>query len=62
MIGFDDSAVAAHSNPPLTTVRQDLAHAAHLMVDQLFRRLEGETTAGETLAPELIIRQSTVMP
>ncbi len=60
VVGFDDSAVAAHSNPPLTTVRQDLAHAARLLVDQLFRRLDGQATGGETLAPELIIRQSTV--
>ena len=60
VIGFDDSAVAAHSNPPLTTVRQDLAQAARLMVDQLFQRLDGQPTDGVTLAPELVIRQSTV--
>jgi len=60
VVGFDDADVASHSNPPLTTVRQDLAHAAKLMVDQLFRRLDGETTDGVTLPPQLIIRQSTV--
>jgi DNA-binding LacI/PurR family transcriptional regulator len=60
VVGFDDAAVASHSNPPLTTVRQDLAHAAKLMVEQLFRRLNGEAADGVTLRPELIIRQSSL--
>jgi DNA-binding LacI/PurR family transcriptional regulator len=60
VVGFDDILLARHSNPPLTTVRQDLAFGARAMVDLLFRRMAGED-APSTLAPvELIVRGSSV--
>jgi DNA-binding LacI/PurR family transcriptional regulator len=59
VVGYDDVSIAAHTSPPLTTVRQDLAGGAGLLVDLLFRRIAGETTASVELAPELIIRAST---
>ena len=60
VVGFDDTAIAAHTSPPLTTVRQDLGLAAKLMVYQLFHRLEGEPADSITLRPELVVRPSTV--
>ncbi|WP_354068346.1 LacI family DNA-binding transcriptional regulator [Caulobacter sp. 1776] len=60
VVGFDDIVLARHSNPPLTTIRQDLAFGARAMVDLLFRRMAGEDVAS-TLAPvELIVRGSSV--
>lgn len=58
VIGYDDITVAAHTTPPLTTVRQDIQKGAKYMVDLLFRRLEGEATESVTMATELIVRES----
>lgn len=58
VVGFDDVAIAAYANPPLTTVRQDLGRGARLMVDLLFRRMEGEEAPPATMAPELVVRKS----
>ena len=56
LIGFDDSAIAAHTDPPLTTVRQDLAIAAQKMIDLLFRRMDGDLAPSFVMTPELVIR------
>jgi DNA-binding LacI/PurR family transcriptional regulator len=58
VIGFDDITVAAYSSPPLTSVRQDLARGARVMVDLLFRRMEGEDTPSATMPAELVVRRS----
>ncbi len=63
VIGYDDVTLAAHTSPPLTTVRQDLAEGAALMVDRLMKRIEGEPGRSDAdgsaiVVPELIIRQS----
>lgn len=58
VVGFDDVAVARHSWPPLTTVRQDLGRGAREMVDLLFRRIEGENTPSVMMRPELVVRQT----
>ena len=57
--GFDDVALAAHTNPPLTTIRQDLALGARALVDLLFRRLAGEPAPSVVMDAELIVRAST---
>jgi len=56
--GFDDTAIAAHTSPPLTTVRQDLPEAATLMVRNLFARITGEVTPSVMLPPTLVVRGS----
>jgi DNA-binding LacI/PurR family transcriptional regulator len=58
--GFDDVAFAKHTNPPLTTVRQDLARGARLLVDLAFRRMAGEDAPSVTMPAELVVRESTV--
>lgn len=59
VIGYDDVTLAAHTSPPLTTIRQDLERGARLMVDTLIARIAGDEGGGSTLiAPELIKRQS----
>jgi DNA-binding LacI/PurR family transcriptional regulator len=59
VVGYDDLAMAAHTNPPLTTVRQDVEAGARHLVDLLFRRMEDEPTESITMAPELVIRESS---
>ena len=59
VVGYDDISLAAHVNPSLTTVRQDLGRGAHMMVDLMFRRLNGEDAPSATMPAELVIRDST---
>jgi len=58
VIGYDDVQIAMHTNPPLSTVRQDVAHGAVIMVDLLFRRMEGAEVQSVAMTPELILRTS----
>ncbi len=59
VVGFDDISLAAHSSPSLSTVRQNLSQGAHMLVDLLLRRIEGEDTPSATMAAELVVRESS---
>lgn len=48
VVGFDDAAVAATTEPPLTTVAQPLGEMTRLMTELLLRQIEGEAVAEET--------------
>ena len=62
VVGFDDLPNAAYTYPPLSTIRQPIYEkgvaAAKLLIDQI----EGQSTEPEhlMLAPELIVRRSSV--
>ena len=58
VIGYDDVTLAAHTSPALTTIRQDLAEGAALMVDRLMQRIAGHGTGSAIVTPVLIERQS----
>ncbi len=58
VIGYDDVTLAAHTSPALTTIRQDLAEGAALMVDRLMQRIAGHATGSAIVTPVLIERQS----
>jgi len=60
VVGFDDVTLAAHTSPPLTTIRQDIAKGAKLLVELLLLRLGGEQSHSHLLVPELIVRGTTV--
>lgn len=62
VVGFDDIAMAAHVHPTLTTMRQDIARGARILVDLLFRRLAGEDAPSATMQPELVVRESSLGP
>ena len=65
VVGFADLAHAALLQPPLTTVRQDPAAIGRRAAELLLRRCLGQETGGPVrvrLAPELIVRASTVPP
>lgn len=59
VIGFDDLNIARRTNPPLSSVRQDLEAGAAALVDLLFKRMEGAAVTRVSLAPTLSIRGST---
>jgi DNA-binding LacI/PurR family transcriptional regulator len=59
VVGFDDISMSAHFNPTLTTMRQDIARGARMLVELLFRRLNGEQTPSATMPAELVVRESS---
>ncbi len=65
LIGFDDITMAAHANPPLTTINQPKYRMGRLAVQLLQRIHQGEHKPGEgyvLLESPLIIRDSTAPP
>ncbi|MBW3089157.1 LacI family DNA-binding transcriptional regulator [Bifidobacterium miconisargentati] len=63
VIGYGDSPLMAHTNPPLTTVRQPILSMGTFTAHALINRIQGNNTiTGESLfPPELVIRGSTAM-
>ncbi len=59
VVGYDDVSIAQHSQPPLTTIRQDVAQGVRHLVDLLLRQLAGETVQSIRMQPELIVRESS---
>lgn len=59
VVGYDDVAIAQHSQPPLTTVRQDVAQGVRHLVDLLLRKLAGESVRSVRMVPELMVRGSS---
>lgn len=59
--GFDDSPMARHAWPTLTTVRQPIADVARLATEELTKRLQGrsEDHVHHCLKAELVRRAST---
>jgi DNA-binding LacI/PurR family transcriptional regulator len=63
VVGYDDMPLAAYVDPPLTTVRQDLAQVGRAAVSMLIEVSEGDGQSKQaTITPELIVRQSTAPP
>jgi DNA-binding LacI/PurR family transcriptional regulator len=61
--GFDDTEVAAHLQPPLTTVRTDAFGWGRAAADRLLALVGGEATSPAPLPPpQLIVRASTAPP
>ncbi|WHT16424.1 substrate-binding domain-containing protein [Crossiella sp. CA-258035] len=56
--GFDDSSVAATTQPPLTTIRQPWGRISAMMVRQLLAEINGEGPATVILPTELVVRES----
>lgn len=58
VIGFDDLSIAQFSNPPLTTVRQNVPLAGKMLARNLVQYLESGVIHNVTLPVELVIRKS----
>ena len=58
VVGYDDAAIAAHSDPPLTTVRQPGPVAGRLLAESLIRRLSTGAVTHVSIPAELVVRAS----
>ena len=58
VVGYDDVLIAHHTTPPLTTIRQNVAYGARVMIDLLFQRMGGVDVTSVSMTPELILRGS----
>jgi DNA-binding LacI/PurR family transcriptional regulator len=58
VIGYDDLSIATYSNPPLTTIRQNIPLAGRLLAENLLHYLQTGVVTNTTIPVELIIRQS----
>lgn len=58
VVGYDDTAIAAYTNPPLTSVRQDGAVAGRLLARTLVDRLETGAVTHVSMPAELVVRES----
>ena len=58
--GFDDTPMAEHSHPPLTTIHQPVYKIGGMVTDMLIRRIQAKPLEQEKiiLKPSLVIRQS----
>lgn len=62
LIGFDDSLIAQHTNPPLSSVRRPVEKQAHAAIDLLLKILSKEVPyepGFHEIKTELVIREST---
>lgn len=63
VVGFDDTPLAVHTSPALTTVRQPMRQQGQLAAEMLVRRIVDDTAKERedvVLDCELIVRESTV--
>lgn len=58
VVGYDDTALAAHTSPPLTTIRQDGDLAGKLLARTLVDRIETGAVAHVSMPAELVVRES----
>ena len=58
VVGYDDLSIAEHSNPPLTTVRQNIPLAGKMLAENLIRYLETRVVSNVVIPVELIVRKS----
>ncbi|MGO3797083.1 MAG: substrate-binding domain-containing protein, partial [Pauljensenia sp.] len=62
-VGYDDSALMNHTDPPLTTVRQPIDRMGRAAVELLLSQDAGEVPQLRELLfdPELVVRGSTAV-
>ncbi len=61
VVGFDDLPAARVTNPPLTTLAQDIAAAGDLLVDTIIAQIEETEAPSPHLPTKLIVRSSSGM-
>jgi LacI family transcriptional regulator len=64
VIGFDDIAMAAHANPPLTTIAQPKYRMGRLAMQILHELIQGHSSLGDgynLVESPLVVRESTAL-
>ncbi len=59
VVGYDNITLASYSNPPLTTISQDIRRAGRVLVESLLSIIRQEVVADTMLKSELVIRKSS---
>ena len=59
VVGFDNLPAASMTNPPLTTLMQDLNGAGELLVETLMAQIEDRPLPPPTLPARLVVRRSS---
>ncbi|MBU0595384.1 LacI family DNA-binding transcriptional regulator [Candidatus Bipolaricaulota bacterium] len=59
VVGYDDLSIAAHTNPPLTTVRQNVPEAGRILAKSLVEYLDTRVVTNVTVPVELVVRESS---
>ena len=59
VIGFDDLPLSAHTNPPLTTIRQNRIELGKCGYMALHSLMNGCSVSKTVLRPQIILRNST---
>ncbi|MDP9863204.1 MULTISPECIES: LacI family DNA-binding transcriptional regulator [Streptosporangium] len=64
VVGYDDSYLAAHGDPPLTTVQQPIEQMASAVATAMWQRLQGYHAphVDHVFTPRLVVRASTARP
>lgn len=58
VVGFDGIEMGEHVHPTLSTMRQNLAQGAELLVDLLLKRIAGDTVQSVAMPAALVVRES----
>ncbi len=58
VVGYDDLSIAEHSNPPLTTIRQNVPLAGKMLAQNLIQYLGSGIATNVTIPVELVVRKS----
>ncbi len=62
VVGFDDIGLAAHTYPPLTTVRQEIRQGAQLLAEAVLAKIEALHARSSQIVPRLVVRGSSLPP
>ncbi len=60
IVGYDDVPLAAYTTPPLTTIRQDWAAGARILVERVLQPPSSRTAEATVLPAELVVRASSL--
>jgi DNA-binding LacI/PurR family transcriptional regulator len=58
VVGYDDVSIARHTNPPLTTIRQNGPLGGRLLAENLLQYLRTGAVTNVTIPAELVVRSS----
>lgn len=59
--GYDNIPIAAFSEPPLTTVKQDTKTAGKTLVEHLLKKINGENASDTLIPASLVVRKSSAI-